>query len=117
MSSARALILQKNLGLLEYCSFSKVVLHYQYQSFNIVLQYKTARLVHPCYGLLFLFNIHACSYYVNLLFIISIEAVGKHGTIYYILRISSFHTLFVCLSDIMKGPLAIFLNIKERRYF
>ena len=35
------------LVLLEYCSFSKVVLQYQYQGFSIVLQYKTARLVHP----------------------------------------------------------------------
>ena len=52
MSSARTLIF---LVLLEYCLFPKVVLQYQYQGFSIVLQYKTARLVHPCtiYGLLF----------------------------------------------------------------
>jgi hypothetical protein len=41
------LIRQICLVLLEYCSFSKVVLQYQYQNFSIVLQYKTARLVHP----------------------------------------------------------------------
>jgi hypothetical protein len=46
-SSARALITQIVLVLLEYCSFSKVALQYQYQGFSIVLQYKTARLVHP----------------------------------------------------------------------
>ena len=47
MYSVRALIRQMSLVLLEYCSFSKVVLQYQYQGFSIVLQYKTARLVHP----------------------------------------------------------------------
>jgi hypothetical protein len=47
MNSANALIRQIFLVLLEYCSFSKVVLQYQYQGFSIVLQYKTARLVHP----------------------------------------------------------------------
>jgi hypothetical protein len=30
-----------------YCSFSTAVLQYQYQGLCIVLQYKTARLVHP----------------------------------------------------------------------
>ena len=35
-------------ALLKYCSLSTVVLQYQYQGFGIVLQYKTARLVHPC---------------------------------------------------------------------
>ena len=30
-----------------YCRFLTAVLQYQYQSFSIVLQYKTARLVHP----------------------------------------------------------------------
>jgi hypothetical protein len=49
MSSGRALVRQIFLVLLEYCLFSKVVLQYQYQSFSIVLQYKTARLVHPCW--------------------------------------------------------------------
>jgi hypothetical protein len=29
--------------------FFKVVLQYQYQGFSIVLQYKTATLVHPCF--------------------------------------------------------------------
>ena len=48
MSSAHTLIRQNFLVLPEYCSFSKVVLQYQYQGFSIVLQYKTARLVHPC---------------------------------------------------------------------
>jgi hypothetical protein len=47
MSSARALTRQTFLVLPEYCSFSKVVLQYQYQGSSIVLQYKTARLVHP----------------------------------------------------------------------
>jgi hypothetical protein len=36
------------LVLFQYCSFFTVVLQYQYQNFGIVLQYKTARLVHPC---------------------------------------------------------------------
>ena len=48
MSSAHTLIRQNFLVLPEYCSFSKVVLQYQYQGCSIVLQYKTARLVHPC---------------------------------------------------------------------
>jgi hypothetical protein len=41
------LIRQVCLVLLEYCLFAKVVFQYQYQGFSIVLQYKTARLVHP----------------------------------------------------------------------
>ena len=49
MTSACALLRQMFLVLLEYCSFFKVVLQYQYQSFSIVLKYKTARLVHPCH--------------------------------------------------------------------
>ena len=44
---ARTLIRQIFPVLFEYCSFSKVVLQYQYQGSSIVLQYKTARLVHP----------------------------------------------------------------------
>ena len=48
MSSACTLIRQTFLVLLEYCYFSKLVLQYQYQGFSIVLQYKTARLFHPC---------------------------------------------------------------------
>ena len=47
MSSECALLRQYLLELLKYCSFSTVVLQYQYQGFSIVLQYKTARLVHP----------------------------------------------------------------------
>jgi hypothetical protein len=47
MSSARTLIRQHFLVLLEYCSLSKAVLQYQYQGSSIVLQYKTGRLVHP----------------------------------------------------------------------
>ena len=47
MSSAHASHCQICLVLLQYCSFSTLVLQYQYQSFSIVLQYKTAIIVHP----------------------------------------------------------------------
>jgi hypothetical protein len=50
MISAHALTRQTCLVLPEYCLYSKVVLQYQYQGSSIVLQYKTARLVHPCSG-------------------------------------------------------------------
>jgi hypothetical protein len=53
MSSANALRCTICLVLLQYCSFSTQVLQYQYQSFSILLQYKTARLVHPCQAVLF----------------------------------------------------------------
>jgi hypothetical protein len=53
MSSARAFTRKTFPVLPENCSFSKVVLQYQYQRYSIVLQYKTARLVHPWCGCLF----------------------------------------------------------------
>ena len=44
ISSARTLIRQIFLVLLVYCSFSKVVLQYQYQGFSIVLHGRSWRL-------------------------------------------------------------------------
>ena len=50
MGSAGTLLWQFILVLPEYCTFSKVVIQYQYKGFSIVLQYKTARLGHPWIG-------------------------------------------------------------------